>query len=267
MASNELKSTDVNGALTVDRDGAAAAANLIITGDAGQQRNIRMSTAGSLRWILQTDSVAEGGSDVGSDFNIARYSDAGAFLAKALTIDRADGTVAINGPLTLGASGVNRLLSLHVPTSAMTAAAVGPGSSLKILQSGAVEIPVLHFDQSTIEAVGFTLTIPDDYDGGDLVFRVYWTGGAAATAGNVVWAVKVAVFDDDEPMGVSPTVDSGTDAWTADGDCQYVDLTVSPNGATAGDTLLTCYLYRNATSGSDTLDADADLIGIRVTYA
>jgi hypothetical protein len=62
---------------------------------AGQARAVDFRTGNVPRWMLTVDSVAEGGANAGSNFNVGRYSDAGAFVANALAINRATGNVTI----------------------------------------------------------------------------------------------------------------------------------------------------------------------------
>lgn len=64
---------------------------------AGSHIGIIGTRAGAPRWsINMADGTAEIGSNSGSDFNISRYNDAGAFLDKALTIRRNTGTYIFN---------------------------------------------------------------------------------------------------------------------------------------------------------------------------
>jgi hypothetical protein len=81
---------------------AAAAVRLMINGDAGQNRLISYRTAGLQRWGLYVTSVAETGSNAGSNFQIRRYSDAGNFINGSIDINRATGIVSISEILTLG---------------------------------------------------------------------------------------------------------------------------------------------------------------------
>jgi hypothetical protein len=66
---------------------------------ASGQANIIVSATGALtRWqIVVGDSGAESGSNAGSDFSIARYSDAGALLSSPVSIVRSSGLVTLNG--------------------------------------------------------------------------------------------------------------------------------------------------------------------------
>lgn len=51
------------------------------------------------RWLFGKDATAESGSNVGSDFAIYRYNDAGSFLGTLMTASRADGSVNWRGGL------------------------------------------------------------------------------------------------------------------------------------------------------------------------
>lgn len=73
----------------------ASGDNLTIDGVAGNNRNINFETGGSQRWAVVADGTAESGSEVGSDFRIYRYNDAGALLQTAFFIKRSDGNVGI----------------------------------------------------------------------------------------------------------------------------------------------------------------------------
>lgn len=79
----------------------------------GQTKSIRYLSAGVNRWLLDS-SGAESGSDVGSDFIITAFSDAGANLGTAFRINRAAGgaiTLArpttVTGNLTVGGNAVS----------------------------------------------------------------------------------------------------------------------------------------------------------------
>lgn len=61
---------------------------------AGNGRRLQFQTGGVDRWFFTIDNSAESGANAGSNYNIARYSDAGALLGTtAFTILRASGNV------------------------------------------------------------------------------------------------------------------------------------------------------------------------------
>jgi hypothetical protein len=90
------------GAGVVSKTGATASFG--ISGDAGQTRDFSFQTAGVSRWILRTNSTAEGGSDAGSDLQILSRTDAGASKTTVLTLNRATGLMTLGGSLLTVAS-------------------------------------------------------------------------------------------------------------------------------------------------------------------
>lgn len=70
--------------------------NVQISSGAGTTRDLFYRTSGSTRFTVSVNAVAESGSNAGSNFDIRRYSDAGADLGSALSIDRATGVTTHN---------------------------------------------------------------------------------------------------------------------------------------------------------------------------
>lgn len=89
--------------LNVTKTGAAA--NAIVNGDAGQSRQLLFRTGNVNRWTVFSDNVAESGSDAGSNFNIARFSDAGVYQGASFSIQRSTGNVFINSNLNVTKAG------------------------------------------------------------------------------------------------------------------------------------------------------------------
>jgi hypothetical protein len=73
----------------------AAATRLILDGDAAQSKIITYRTAGLQRFGLYTNNTAESGANVGSDFAIRAYNDAGTLLSTPIFIKRSTGFVGI----------------------------------------------------------------------------------------------------------------------------------------------------------------------------
>jgi Chaperone of endosialidase len=83
----------------------------------GVANGINGFTSGGLRWqVALGDGATEGGSNAGSNFAIASYTDAGAFLSTPLAINRASGltTFANNVQMT----GLNPVLNLNRSSAA-----------------------------------------------------------------------------------------------------------------------------------------------------
>ena len=85
--------SDTNPTNTPDR-------GLVISDAAATTRGIGIQTAKSQRWLISANSTSESGSDVGSDFGIAAYNDAGNGLGDALQITRSTRNVTIPTTLT-----------------------------------------------------------------------------------------------------------------------------------------------------------------------
>jgi hypothetical protein len=74
----------------------AATTRMVIDADAGQSRIITYRTSGLQRFGLYVNNTAESGTNVGSDFAIRAYNDAGTLLSTPLFIKRSTGNVGIN---------------------------------------------------------------------------------------------------------------------------------------------------------------------------
>jgi hypothetical protein len=75
--------------------------------NAGLEANLLSKTASAIRWELQLASgEAESTGDLGSNFKLIRYDDAGTTEVDALTIQRDDGATVIGGSLAWGGGAV-----------------------------------------------------------------------------------------------------------------------------------------------------------------
>gem|GEM_PF-6137039 len=123
--------TDSPGAkLVVNGSGSQA---IHLSGYSGNVRDLIFQSNGSNRWVIRTDSAAESGSNLGSDFAIVRRADDGSSLGAALFINRTTGNVGIgtaSPETTLQVEGRIRSTGLGTtPTS---------GSGVEIGHSGGI---------------------------------------------------------------------------------------------------------------------------------
>lgn len=81
----------------------AGTVSLYLEGDTSQAKQLGFTTTGVIRWAIASNSAAESGSNAGSDLVIYRYSDAGAYIATALSIARSTGAITIGGYINDGA--------------------------------------------------------------------------------------------------------------------------------------------------------------------
>lgn len=87
------------GAMSITNS-ASLASSLVLNSPAGNLRNVTMQTSGNSRWIMGTDGSTEAGSNAGSNFQIASFTDLGATLTTAVSIARATGVVAFSASPT-----------------------------------------------------------------------------------------------------------------------------------------------------------------------
>lgn len=117
LAGNNLNVT--NGFITAGNNSLAVAAQLTINAAVQHNRIVMFQTAGQNRWAVYTDGTAEGGSNAGSNFAIARYDDTGTnIVGNPISIARATGTVTI---------GVGGLILPLLTNAANDAAAASAG--------------------------------------------------------------------------------------------------------------------------------------------
>jgi len=124
----------------------------------------------------------------------------------------------------------------------------------------------LDFDAANIEYSQIMIPMPKSWNEGTVTVQFIWTAGAT---GDVVWACQgVALSDDDALDTAFGTAQSVTDSVTAAGDLMQSAFTsaITIAGTPAAEDTIVLQFYRDASNGSDTLAADAKLIGVRIKY-
>lgn len=81
-----------NGVVTVG-SATAPGSSLALNGAQGNIKQIRMLSAGVNRWVIQTNATPETGANVGSNFVLSRYSDAGTLLDNPIVVSRDSGAI------------------------------------------------------------------------------------------------------------------------------------------------------------------------------
>lgn len=156
-----------------------------------------------------------------------------------------------------------RSLVLAAPAFTPDQAAAGPAAAT--VNGANFDYPVLDFDQSTVERAFTSVVLPAEYGGGNLTAEFWWT--AAGGSGAVKWDLDSRSPGDDDVWDAALTADVATvtDALLATGDLHKAVATWSANLPTAGR-LLQLKVERDASAGGDTLNADARLIALRLTF-
>jgi hypothetical protein len=130
-----------------------------------------------------------------------------------------------------------------------------------------VDLITLDFDQDTDEFAQWTVWMPDDWNGGTLTAQIAWT--AQSGSGNVIWGVQGRVYANDDALDTTwGTAQTVTDTLLAAGDMHYSDLTaaITLAGSPAAGQIVQVRVYRDANAGGDDLNADAQLIAVKIRY-
>lgn len=143
------------------------------------------------------------------------------------------------------------------------------GSGVNSLETSTnrVNYDVLEFDAAIDEYAQVTRMLPNNWNGGTVTAKFVWT--ATTGSGNVVWGLRGRCYADntaiDSALGTFQTV---TDTLQT---ASYIHITNPTSAITITGSLsvgqpIIFELYRFATTGSDTLAVDAQLLGMQINY-
>ena len=107
--------------------GDCVATNFQVNNTAGNGRLIFFRTSSSTRFTIGANSAAESGLDSGSNFEIRRYSDAGADLGLVMAVTRSSGNITFNGGGGITSFAANKIQITTAQTPATSAAAGNAG--------------------------------------------------------------------------------------------------------------------------------------------
>jgi hypothetical protein len=123
----------------------------------------------------------------------------------------------------------------------------------------------LDFDQTTQESAQFLIPMPSSWNESTVTFQACWT--AASGTGGVAWDLAgLALSDDDALDQAFGTEQVVTDTLIATGDVHWTaeSSAITIAGTPAANDLVIFRVRRVPANGSDTLNADAKLIAIRL---
>jgi hypothetical protein len=157
------------------------------SGSAGTSRGLVIQTSSQARWQILGESTTESGSNAGTNFTIARYSDTGAYIDQPLTINRATGLVATNSPA--GFTVANGILNVRGSSQINIDGAAGAGKLIYFM-TNSVPRWVLYSDPSGESGsnAGSNLQLTCYTDGGAGLFNVMTVTratGEVALGGNL----------------------------------------------------------------------------------
>jgi hypothetical protein len=155
---------------------------------------------------------------------------------------------------------------IWVPANAMTARTTnGAAAGSSETTTNKIMVATLDFDQSTDEFAQFRYRMPKSWNESTVTMTFQWT---ATTTGDVVWGAQaVAISNDDAMDSAFGTAQTVTDGVTAANDYMESAATsaITIGGTPAEGDLVVFQVYRDADNGSDTLAADAKLLGVVLT--
>ncbi len=133
------------------------------------------------------------------------------------------------------------------------------------LATNDIMLSTLDFDQTTEEGAGFWILMPKGWNESTMTFKPAWT--AASGSGGVVWGLAGLAVSNDDAIDAAPgTLQSSTDTLLATNDMHIgpESSAITIGGTPAEGDAVYFQITREVGDGSDTLTADAKLIGIHL---
>jgi hypothetical protein len=126
---------------------------------------------------------------------------------------------------------------------------------------------LLGFDKDTIQYSQWGFVMPDNYNGGTITSRFYWS--ALSGSGDVVWRIRGIAYNDSDALDQAfGTEVSATDTLLTAGDVHITPetSTFTLAGNPAGGSFVVIQVDRFASDGADSLTANAALFGAMLKY-
>lgn len=179
------------------------------------------------------------------------------------------GATGIGSQGSTGATGLAiGLQTMWVPSISMIPNTTnGPGGTTTESATNKVMLKTLDFDQTTAESAQFAIRFPKSWNEGTITFAPYWTAGSGS--GGVVWELSAVALSDDDPSDTAfGTLQSSTDTFILANDIHVgpTSAAITVGGTPVAGDIVVLKIARNPASGSDTLTADARLIGVAIFF-
>lgn len=157
---------------------------------------------------------------------------------------------------------------IYIPAQGMFAATTSGAASAQLESStNKVNTKVFDFDKDADEYVHFAIPSPLYWDGSTVTAQFYWT--TAGSTGNVIWGCQAVAFADSDALDTAyGTAQTVTDGFLTASDVHISSATsaITVAGSPVAGEWVQFRIYRDADNGSDTLDADARLMGVRIAF-
>ena len=158
---------------------------------------------------------------------------------------------------------------MWIPAAAMRPTVTGGCAAITDVETSAEspDMQVLDFDTTNVEKAQFQVAFPKSWDAGNVTFTAYWTASSTNT-GTVCWGLAGISMGDNDTIDAAFPAPTNNTAKAHSGTVEDLNISaVSGNVAitAAADGELAFFEVSRQT-GSDTYNADARLIGIKLHY-
>jgi hypothetical protein len=161
--------------------------------------------------------------------------------------------------------------TVWIPAGSMTSRTTsGPVAGSVETTTNKVMIRTLDFDATTAEHAQFQIQMPKGWNEGTVSALFIWSHAATATNFGVVWGIQAVAVSDDDALDVAfGSAVTVTDTGGTTNDLYRSSETgaVTIAGSPAENDVVVFQVYRDATSGSDTMTVDARLHGVALFYS
>lgn len=186
----------------------------------------------------------------------------------AATVKTVTGTGVNNTDPTNPIVNIAGAQDLYIPVVAMwpRITAGSAGLAATEMTTSLLNIQTLDFDQTIEEFVQFTIVLPRNWNNGTVTAKFYWT--AASGTGGVAWKIAGGAYSDDDSLTTAfGTAQSITDTLIAANDLHVTSYTsaITIAGTPQDSDFIAFQISRDVAHASDTLTADAKLLGIVLT--
>lgn len=145
--------------------------------------------------------------------------------------------------------------------------AAGPSRGIAYMATNLLPVESLDFDQTTQEFAAVLIKLPKRWNIGTMTFRPLWT--AASGTGGVVWSLAaLAIGDDDTLDAAYGTAQTSPDTLLSTNDLHLgpASSAITAAGTPAAADVLALQIKRVPADAADTLNADAKLLGIVLSW-
>jgi len=219
-------------------------------------------------FFLNADNISAMAASTVAQFNTALTGETFVFIGVANVWGTANQNIAATGVWQEGGTAISPI-GTHtqwIPAGAWGSVTTNGATFAELeLPTNDIMLQTFDFNQTTSQKIQFWWEAPAEWDAGTITFNAKWTAGAGA--GTVIWTLSGHSYSDavaiDVAIGGTPA-STGADTLSAVNENQITAESgaVTLDGATKGEAVL-LQIVRDI---SDTLTADAKLLGINITY-